>query len=210
MRLPARAGLEKTPSTRTDKNAHKRVAFVGFIALFFYQSIVGAQTTSPPGTQIVNVASITAQSGTGQITQSSNPAVTTVAAVAFSLTKSVSPAGTVQPGTSLTYTLRFENTFGFDQTGVTLTDSLDPAFTGATGVTTGIIPDLGTVGGSIAVTGSYDAFAREVTYSIPFLPAGFIGEGGFAATLSATVPSDSLILNQFSAASDQDPGRSLI
>ena len=104
MRLPARAGTEVTPTTRTDDNARTRVAFVGFFVLFFYQSIIGAQTPSPPGTQIVNVASVTAQSVAGQISQSSNPVVTLVAAVPFSLTKSVSPLGTVQPGSSLTYT----------------------------------------------------------------------------------------------------------
>jgi uncharacterized repeat protein (TIGR01451 family) len=203
--LPARAGTEGYPSTRTDQNARTRVAFVGFIALLFYQSIIGAQTVSPPGTRIVNVASVTAQSGTGQITRVSNPVSTTVAAISFSLTKSVNPSGTVQPGSTLRYTLRFENTFGFDQTGVTLTDLLDSVFTGASGLTSGTIPDLGTVGGSIAVTGSYDAFAREVTYAIPNLPAGFIGEVQFQAKLSASIPSDSLVLNRFSATSDQDP-----
>lgn len=207
MRFAARAGTSGNRTESARQNAFKRVAFFGILSLFFHQSIMGAQTAAPAGTQIVNVATATVRTPAGQVQAraTSNAAVTSVASPPLGLVKSADPAGTVEPGSAIRYTLRFENQSGIPLTNVLLRDPLDSTVIGVGGITTGTVRNKGSGSGSLTVNGFYDPMGREVRWIVGTLPPGFIGEVSFRATLGASVPNETIVRNTFTLVSDQDP-----
>ncbi len=93
---------------------------------------------APAGTQLVNRAGITVTSG-GNITLTNDQSTVTATLQAADVTvhKVVTPAGTLQVGDRLTYTLHFTNTGPLSATGVVLTDVLPDGLTDVAWVTDG-------------------------------------------------------------------------
>ncbi len=207
MRFAARAGTSGNRSESAPQNVLRRVAFFGFLSLFFHQLIIGAQTDAPAGTQVVNIATATVRTASGQIQARavSNAAVTLVASPPLALVKSADPPGTVEPGSAIRYMLRFENQSGIPLTNVLLKDLLDAAVVGVGGITTGTVRNIGPGTGSLTVDGFYEPIGREVRWIVGTLPPGFAGEVSFRATLGASVPNETIVRNAFTLVSDQDP-----
>ena len=82
---------------------------------------VSINESTPVGTVITNTATIV--SGL-TLPVTTDAVTTTVIAPVLTLHKAVTPTGSVQPNTTLTYTLTYTNSGNLDTTGVTITDSL--------------------------------------------------------------------------------------
>lgn len=205
MRSAARAIAGRTSSKAALPHAPRGLFVFGLVALVGPSILLAAgASATPPGTPIVNVASVTASPAPGApaVGGSSNPAVTLVAPPALGLEKRVEPAGTVSPGSVLRYTLVFENLTGAALTGLAITDPLDPWIAAVEEMTTGPIPDAGPGGGRVAASAAYDAAAREARWLLPAVPAGFRGELSLRVRLAAAIPDETLILNRFRASTD--------
>lgn len=186
----------------------KTAATIGTVVVFWLVALSGSaaplMAQTPPGTAIVNVAS--AEHGVPPISSQSNPVVTSVVGpVAMVVTKSVDPSGTAPPGTTLRFSLMVENPSTSDITGATITDPLDALLIAPSGITTGSVPDMGGGGGSIAVTGSYDATLHRLSWDVPLIPAGARFELEFTTAVDAAAPEDSTVRNTSLQISDQDP-----
>jgi uncharacterized repeat protein (TIGR01451 family) len=172
----------------------------GTLVLFFlFPALSHAET--PAGTLIHNVA--TMHFGP-QVPLYSQPSPQTAVTVGVSsslwepMRKSVSPAGSVAPGTTLTYTHSFGNGSAVAVTNAVLTDVLDPHLVYIEGSAT--LPQ-GLSGGTV----EYDPGTRTITWRFPSVPAGYTGEIGFRATVDPSTVSDTTIPNTVRAVSDQTP-----
>ncbi len=114
------------------------------------------------------------------------------------LVKTVDPSGQVAPGTVVTYTGTFGNAGGVAATNVTITDVLDARLAYVPG---SAIPPAGLA----AAAAAYDPAARTVTWTIPVVPAGYVGQASFRAVIDPATPSDTVVTNSISVASDQSP-----
>lgn len=172
----------------------------GTLVLFFlFPALSHAET--PAGTLIHNVA--TMHFGP-QVPLYSQPSPQTAVTVGVSsslwepMRKSVSPAGSVAPGTTLTYTHSFGNGSAVAVANAVLTDVLDPHLVYIEGSAT--LPQ-GLSGGTV----EYDPGTRTITWRFPSVPAGYTGEIGFRATVDPSTVSDTTIPNTVRAVSDQTP-----
>jgi uncharacterized repeat protein (TIGR01451 family) len=108
--------------------------------------------------------------------------------------KSVTPAGSVSPGTVLTYSVALVNGGPAPVTGVRVSDPLDRLLDYQPG--SAALPDGLT--GNVA----YDAATRTLVFAVPSLPAGFSGNLTFQARVQASAPGNSSIMNTASMTSD--------
>ncbi len=114
------------------------------------------------------------------------------------LVKTVEPPGKVTPATILTYTNTFGNTGNTAADNVVITDLLDPNLIYIPGSAT--LP-AGLSGASVG----YDASARTVTWTIPQVPAGYVGKISFRSQIGPATPCDTVVTNRISIISDQTP-----
>lgn len=201
----ARAEIGRTSPDAPFQHASRAVVLFGLLSLVGTTLLVAAgAAATPPGTQIVNVATASASSGGSVITSTSNATVTPVAPPAILLGKRADPAGPLRPGDTIRYTLSIENASATDLTGVRLIDPLDPWIVTVSGLTNGEIENLAGPG-RVTAGGTYDAASRTVRFNLPAVPAGFRGELSFMATLAGSIPDETAVRNVFTAVSNQDP-----
>jgi uncharacterized repeat protein (TIGR01451 family) len=107
--------------------------------------------------------------------------------------KSVTPAGAVQPGTLLTYSLAIANNDVATVSELRVTDLLDPL----------LEYQEGSASFPAGVSGSarYEAALHTLTIEIPSLPASFSGAVSFSARVSSGAPGNSTVLNSVSMTS---------
>jgi len=181
------------------------------ILLAALSALAGPATLAvPPGTQIINVASVqfttSALPAPPPLIVQSNPAVIVVSAAAtLTASKSSQPAGTVAPGTAVTFRILVENSSGLAITNARITDPLDPFLGAPTFIATGSVPNQAPPGGAVPLTGSFDSLAREVIWDVPLVPAGARFELRFVAGIDPATPDDSTLLNATTQTSAQDP-----
>ncbi len=149
----------------------------------------------PPGSS--DNATIRAASVAGSPVAASVSDVTGVPSLWDPLVKTVDPPGQVIPGTVVTYTNIFGNASSAPATNVVITDVLDANLA--------YIPGSATPPPGLSGASSYDPVARTVTWSIPQVPAGYVGWVSFRATIDAGTPSDTSVPNRISLVSDQSP-----
>ncbi len=168
----------------------------------------------PPGGSVDIVVRITAPLGvppgssdnttTGAASANSPAATASVSDVTAvpnfwdPLVKTVDPPGQVTPGTVVTYTNTFGNAAPVPATNATITDVLEANIIYIPGSAT--LPP-GLPGAVVA----YDPVARTVAWTIPLVPAGYVGQVGFRATIDTNTPSDTAVPNRISLVSDQSP-----
>ena len=165
---------------------------------------------TPPGSSIVNIASVEYTQGSGSfglpVTVQSNTVVTVVApGLGLVVVKSHDPGGAVAPGTSVTFHLSIQNPGSSDLSSVVLDDPLDLLLGPPSAITSGLIPNRGPTGGSIAVTGVYVLPSRTVNWVVPLIPAGARFELSFTTQISSLTPEDSVVRNTSRQTSTQDP-----
>jgi uncharacterized repeat protein (TIGR01451 family) len=114
------------------------------------------------------------------------------------LEKSVDPSGQLSPGVTVTYTNTFGNSGGAPATNAVISDILDANLVYIDGSATSPPGIAGTV---IA----YDSATRTLTWTIPTVPAGYIGQVRFRAIIDPNALSDSTVSNRISLVSDQSP-----
>ena len=175
------------------------------LAVFLLASPAFSQT--PPGTEIVNVASCTyppgpPDNGASPVLVLSNAVRTMVtAAGCFDVGPgiAVAPGGTVPPGERLTYTV---NATVSDQpaTLATITLPFDPGLQDPISFTDGSAPLAG--GGSLPVSASWDAVGRILTWSIPNAGAGDRILLEVVADVRPDLPADSTV--RMAARADAD------
>jgi len=120
------------------------------------------------------------------------------------------PEGQVPQGTEVTYRLTFGNSEDIPVTNVVIKDILDPHMiymhetalkpryvTSPVNKKAALVPDI--PGASI----DYDEEAGTVTWTIPSVPAGYVGEIRLKATVDPTTPSDTKISNLITIDSTQ-------
>jgi uncharacterized repeat protein (TIGR01451 family) len=174
----------------------------GFLAVLT-ALVVGALVLFPvvsvAATSIQNIASVDYQ-GSGIRTGTSNQTTVTVLTGNFwdPLTKSVDPPGRVGPNTIVTYTNTFGNNGGAPATNAVIADVLDANLIYINGSAT---EPPGITGTGIV----YDPVVRTITWTIPSVPAGYVGTVSFRAQIDPTVPSDTTVSNVITLTSDQSP-----
>lgn len=204
MHPEARAHDGRSPRDGARRTVRRPVASVGVIVLFVPLLYIDSLPAASP---VINIAHVSASSGPGMppVVVISNPAVTEIAAVPPVMDKRVSPAGVVQPGDTLVYTLALRNPGASALTNVLLVDPVDPRIDAVTGVTTGSVTDLGPAGGRILLTGAFDPASRQIRWRIPVLGPGSAVEVSFTAHVAVSLAGETVITNRFSVTSDQDP-----
>jgi len=110
----------------------------------------------------------------------------TAATPLMRLTKTSNPAGTVDAGEPVTFTISYQNTGFADATNFTITDQIDPLLGNIT-------PDAG---------GAYDPATRTITWPIGTVPPGGSGSVSFTATID-DFAGGKTIRNTASGRSDQ-------
>jgi uncharacterized repeat protein (TIGR01451 family) len=101
--------------------------------------------------------------------------------------KEVSPAGSVQPGSVLTYTISVSNPGVVPLAGVKVTDALHPQLDYQEG--SAVFP------AGLTGTASYDPSSRTVAFDIPSLPGSFTGVLNFQGRVKDDAPGGTSILN---------------
>jgi uncharacterized repeat protein (TIGR01451 family) len=173
-----------------------RVQLVGPIAPGASVDVV-LRATPPAGSEgCVDTIAVTASS---VLTPARNSVVrdqmVVPAALAISTpVKSVSPAGSVLPGTVLSYGIALANPGATAITGVRLSDTLSGLLEYQNGTAT--FP------AGVTGTASYDTLSRTLNFAIPTLPAGFSGSLTFQARVRSDAPGASTIQNTASLTSD--------
>ncbi len=114
------------------------------------------------------------------------------------LVKTVSPAGQVTPGTIVTYTNTFGNSGNIPATNIVITDILDANLIYISGSAT----EPAGISGTTIV---YDPVVRTVTWTIPSIPAGYVGTIQFQSRIDPAILSDTTVQNTISMTSDQTP-----
>ncbi len=173
----------------------------------------GQTAPTPPGTRIVNVATGSyvdgeisppgdPQAPSSSLVVLSNAVVTVVAPAAAieELVLSVEPAGTVAPGTRLTYTLVTENRSADPWTGVVLRLPLDAGLGDPTSI-------AGSPGALPAPTATgWDAATRTATWSFDAVPAGAIVSVQLVVPVLSDVPADTVVEETGEGSSAESPG----
>ena len=98
-----------------------------------------------------------------------------------------------------------ENPASIAITNAQVTDTLDALLGAPGGITTGSVANHGATGGSIALTGSYNALGRQVIWTIAQVPAGARFEVSFSVVIDPATPDDTIVPNTAAQVSTQDP-----
>ena len=187
-----------TPLTDTDNNGKPDT---GLLALGSSVDIV-VKTTAPLSAPVgqTDTTTITATSGIDPSKTASLIDTLTILKATFwdPLVKSVDPPGQVTQGSIITYTNTFGNDGNIPATNAVITDILDPDLIYIAGSAT----EPPGISGTVI---SYNPVTRTVTWTIPSIPAGYIGQVGFKATIGPDTSSDTNIENTISITSDQTP-----
>ncbi len=152
------------------------------------------QLLASAGNQLYSIDILTTQAtligGLGTVTTDLASCAFPVFIADIAITKTVSPAGTVSPGDTLTYTITVQNTGGIIITGATLTDAI-PAGTNY-------------VGGSTSMNGTPVA---DIAGLMPFTSGGAINSSGLA---SGSIANGNNAVIVFQVVTDCCPGVSSI
>ena len=189
-----------------------RAAIALSLCALVHAAVPGPSAATPPGTRIVNVATGTyldgdivppgdPQAAPSPVVVQSNTVVTLVAPAAAieDLALSVEPAGTVAPGTSLTYTLVTENRSGGAWSGVVLRLPLDPDLGDPTSVS-------GSPGTHPAPDSTvWDPATRTATWTFDTVPDGATVSVELRAPVLSDVPPDTLVEETGEAVSAESP-----
>ncbi|ULH14967.1 DUF11 domain-containing protein [Deinococcus sp. KNUC1210] len=151
-----------------------------FLLCIVPQPITTQAVTAPPVLKVL----LTASSALGAANNSTVDAITTVISGLPTLAKTVSPAGTVKQGDTLTYTLSVSNSLSVDLPGVVLSDPLDSHldFVSASD------------GGTLA--------AQVVTWNLGTVKAGQTVTRTLVAKVRADTADDTVIKNVYAFRSD--------
>jgi len=126
-------------------------------------------------------ATLTTRSAMGATPNSTSLTLTGVSDHMPTLTKTVTPAGTVAQGDTLTYTLTFGNPYDFPLTNVHAQDTLAPTLTFV----------------SATHGGTHDAFTRTVHWTAGTLAPGETRTVTLVTRVATGTPDDSVIRNTF-------------
>ncbi|MGH9869425.1 MAG: hypothetical protein ACREAA_14830 [Candidatus Polarisedimenticolia bacterium] len=185
---------------RPDKAAHRPG---WLLALCVFCAVGEARAQQAP---VVNTAAASYASGPSTLTVQSNQVSTPIASQpALILTKTVAPAGTVPPGSSLTFQILLENPSLAAHTSVLVTDALDSLLGDPTAISTGDLPDLSRPGQTVTVNGTFVPIGRTVQWRIASVPPGARLALSFTTVLDPNTPNDAVVRNRAAQTSAEDP-----
>lgn len=148
----------------------------------------------------VDITTVTATSGLIPLTSRSVTNTSTILKARFwdPLVKTVDPPGQVTQESVITYTNTFGNDGNIPATNVVITDMIDANLIYIDGSAT----EPSDITGTIIV---HDPASRTITWTIPAIPPGYVGQIRFRAMIDPETPSDTGISNTITIVSDQVP-----
>ena len=188
-------GKEPLPSDSTGAQV------IGPVAPGASLDLVLRVTPAPESGACVDTITVTASSSQSPSRNATLRDQLVVPAPLSAPVKSVEPAGSVPPGTTLTYSIALANGGALAVSGVTVTDPLNPLLEYQEG--------SASFPAGLAGSASFDAGSRTLRFQIPSLPSGFSGALSFRARVRADAPGESSIPNTASLTSDPNSAPSV-